>query len=125
MSVAVDTSVLIDLLRGEPAAAAILRDARKDGPLHASEMTRLEVLAGMRAPEETATRALLAVFTWHPVDERVADVAGELGRRWLPGNPGIDSADLAIAATAVLLDVRLLTRNVKNFPMFGGLAAPY
>lgn len=37
----------------------------------------------------------------------------------------IDSADLAIAATVIALDARLLTRNVKRFPMFGDLAAPY
>lgn len=125
MSVLVDTSVLIDVLRGEIAAAEILREARTAGPLHASEVTRLEVLAGMRPREESATHALLAVLTWHPLDKRVADAAGELGQRWLPGNRGIDSADLAIAATTVLLGARLLTRNVKHFPMFSGLSAPY
>lgn len=125
MSVLVDTSVLIDVLRGEAAAGAVLREARAVGPLHASEVTRLEVLAGMRAAEEAATRSLLAIFDWHPLDSRVAELAGELGRRWLPDNRGIDSADLAIAATAVLVDARLLTRNVKHFPMFGGLSTPY
>jgi len=123
--VLVDTSIVIDVLRGEPAAAAVLRKARAVGPLHASEITRLEVLAGMRASEEDATRALLGAFTWHPLDERLAEIAGELGRRWLPGNRGIDSADLAIAATAIALDARLLTRNVKHFPMFGALSPPY
>ena len=85
----------------------------------------MEVLAGMRPREEAATRALLAVLTWHPLDDRVAEVAGDLGRRWLPSNRGIDSADLAIASTAVLLDAALLTRNVKHFPMFSDLSAPY
>ncbi len=125
MSVLVDTSVLIDVLRGEVAAAEVLRTARAAGPLHASEVTRLEVLADMRPAEEVATRALLAVFTWHPLDERIADIAGELGRRWLPGNRGIDAADLAIAATAMLLDAQLFTKNTKHFPMFHGLVAPY
>ncbi|MFV0253418.1 MAG: type II toxin-antitoxin system VapC family toxin [Beutenbergiaceae bacterium] len=125
MSVLVDTSVLIDVLRGEASAAAVLRDARTAGPLHASEVTRLEVLAGMRAAEEPATRSLLAILDWHPLDSRVAAFAGELGRRWLPSNRGIDSTDLAIAATAVLLNAPLLTRNVKHFPMFAGLSAPY
>lgn len=125
MSVLVDTSILIDVLRGERAAADVLRDAREEGPLHASEVTRLEVLAGMRAKEEEATRALFGAFVWHPVDEIVAETAGELGREWLPRNRGIDSADLAIAATAVALDARLLTRNIKHFPMFSGLASPY
>lgn len=121
----VDTSVLIDVLRGEAAAAEVLREARLAGPLHASEVTRLEVLAGMRAAEETRTRALLAVLHWRPLDAQVAELAGELGRRWLPGNRGIDSADLAIAATAMLVDAPLLTRNVRHFPMFAGLSAPY
>ncbi|MHB1235788.1 MAG: PIN domain-containing protein [Microbacteriaceae bacterium] len=125
MSALVDTSVLIDVLLGEVAAAEVLRNARMAGPLHASEVTRLEVLAGMRPPEEAATRALLAALTWHPLDDRVAEVAGDLGRRWLSSNRGIDSADLAIAATAVLLDAALLTRNIKHFPMFSGVSAPY
>lgn len=79
----------------------------------------------MRAHEEEETRALLDALEWHPLDERLAEIAGELGRRWLPGNRGIDSADLAIAATAIALDARLLTRNVRHFPMFVGLSAPY
>ena len=125
MTVVVDTSVLIDVLRGEPAAATVLRRARESGLLHASEVTRLEVLAGMRAREEDATRALFRAFVWHPVDERIAEIAGGLGRQWLPGNRGIDSADLAIAATAIALEVEVLTRNIKHFPMFDGLSAPY
>ena len=51
--------------------------------------------------------------------------AGGLGRSWLTSHRGIDSADLAIAATAILLDARLLTLNVRHFPMFGDLARPY
>ncbi|WP_022887351.1 type II toxin-antitoxin system VapC family toxin [Glaciibacter superstes] len=125
MTVVVDTSVFIDVLRGNQAAAKVLYRSRESGPLHASEVVRLEVLAGMRAREETATRALLGAFTWHPLDEKIAEIAGELGRQWLAGNRGIDSADLAIAATAILLDAQLLTKNVKHFPMFGGLSAPY
>lgn len=125
MSVLIDTSVLIDVLRGHRPAAVVLKTARMNGLLHASEITRLEVLAGMRPSEETSTRALLGALTWHSVDEEVAEIAGELGRRWLPGNRGIDSADLAIAATATLLDAPILTCNVEHFPMFNGLTAPY
>jgi predicted nucleic acid-binding protein len=125
MTALIDTSVIIDVLRGEAAAAAVLREERSAGPLHASEITRLEVLAGMRPSEERATRELLDAFIWHPLDERIAEIAGELGRRWLPAYRGIDSADLGIAATVVALDARLLTRNVKHFPMLDGLSTPY
>jgi predicted nucleic acid-binding protein len=125
MSALVDTSVLIDYLRGHPGAAALLEAERSDSPLHASEITRLEVLAGMRAPEEEGTRSLLSTLIWHPVDAEVAEEAGALGRRWLSSHHNIDSADLAIAATAICSDSRLLTCNVRHFPMFAGLRAPY
>lgn len=125
MSVVVDTSILIDVLRGGSEARDLLRRERGNGPLHASEITRLEVLAGMRLKEEDRTRALFRAFVWHPLDEELTEIAGELGRRWLQSHSGIDSADLAIAATAVALNARLLTRNVRHFPMFEGLAAPY
>lgn len=125
MTVLVDTSVLVDHLRGHEAAADILEVERLAGVLNASEITRLEVLAGMRANEEDRTRSLLATLVWHPVDAEVAEEAGALGRRWLPSHQTIDGADLAIAATAVLIGARLLTRNVRHFPMFPNLRAPY
>jgi predicted nucleic acid-binding protein len=121
----VDTSVLIDYLRGDQRAAELLERERAAAPLHASEITRLEVLAGMRVDEERATRSLLSSLTWHPVDADVAEEAGALGRRWLPSHRGIDGADLAIAATAIRTGSRLLTCNVRHFPMFADLQAPY
>lgn len=79
----------------------------------------------MRPREEEPTRALLRTLHWHTVDEDVAERAGALGRRWLPSHNGIDSADLAIAATAQRGRLRLLTVNVRHFPMFDGLRPPY
>ena len=125
MSAFVDTSVLVDYLRGHPRAAAVLEERRASGPLHASEITRLEILAGMRTSEEDATRALLSALIWHPVDAEVAERAGALGRQWLPSRHTIDSADLAIAATAQMMELPLLTMNVRHFPMFAGLRPPY
>lgn len=125
MNVLVDTSILIDYLRGHQGAADLLEDERAAGALHASEITRLEVLAGMRTAEEERTRSLLSTLRWHLVDAEVAEKAGELGRAWLPSHRGIDGADLVIAATAVLLEARLLTLNVRQFPMFSSLSRPY
>ena len=125
MAVLVDTSVIIDFLRGHHGAEEVLEEARLTAPLHASEMTRLEVLADMRANEEGGTRLFLSLFQWHPVDTMIAELAGELGRRWVPSDRSIDGADLAIAATAMALGCPLLTCNVKHFPMFADLKKPY
>lgn len=125
MSALVDTSILIDYLRGFDSAAELLETERASGVLHASEITRLELLTGMRPAEEELTRLLLSTLAWHDVDAEVAEKAGELGREWLPGHHNIDGADLAIAATAILTGAQLLTLNVRHFPMFPKLRRPY
>ena len=122
MKTLVDTSVMIDVLRGDQAAVAFLAACDE---VHASEISRVEVLTGMRAAAEKApTRRLLSLFAWHPLDDETAQMAGELGRQYRRSH-GLDVADLVIAATAVRLDARMATRNVKHFPMWPGLAAPY
>jgi predicted nucleic acid-binding protein len=125
VSVLVDTSILIDYLRGHGGAGDILERERAAGVLRASQISRIEVLAGMRPEEEDGTRALLSTLVWHPVGPNIAEEAGALGRQWLSSHHTIDSADLAIAATAVRAHARLLTRNVRHFPMFPDLQAPY
>jgi predicted nucleic acid-binding protein len=125
VSALVDTSILIDCLRGFEPAILLLRRERAAGLLHASAMTRLEVLSGMRPREEEQTRWLLSTLRWHPVDAGVTEVAGRLGRAWLPSHHAIDGADLAIAATAILIGARVLTGNVRHFPMFADLRPPY
>ena len=125
MTVLFDTSVLIDDLPGHERAAEVLEHERAAGLLHASELTRPEILAGVRTAEEKATRSLLSTLIWHPVDAEVAESAGALGRRWLPSHHPIDAADLAIAATAIRIGSGPLTRNVRHFPMFADLRAPY
>lgn len=78
----------------------------------------------MRSREATPTLALLDSLTWHPLTTHLSEIAGELGRRWLRSHR-LDAADLVIAATAIDIGAGLLTRNVKHFPMFPDLAAPY
>ena len=112
MTAFADTSVLIDYLQGHALAAKVLEDHRAAGPLHASEITRLEILAGMRPGEESPTRSLLSALIWHPVDTAVAEQAGALGRQWLPSHHTIDSADLAIAI--VFLEMWRSMQNVQS-----------
>lgn len=126
MAIVVDTSVLIDHLRGEEAARDALGRATADGErLVASVLTRVEVLAGMRPHEEVATRRLLDSIDWIEVDHDLAERAGMLANRYLRSHPGIDPVDYVIAATVGKLDSRLWTRNVRHFPMFPDLKAPY
>ena len=127
MRLVLDTSVLIDHLRGRPRAAVEVIPAAiaRGDELWSSYVVRAELLSGMRAAEEAATRELLRLITWVDVDESVSEAAGALGRRYLSSHSGIDVADLIVAALAQHLDAELKTTNVKHFPMFKGLKAPY
>lgn len=126
MTLLLDTSVLIDHLRGDPAAREALLEAAQDGHrLASSVVVKVEVLAGMRSDEERRTRRLLDTLDWIAVDDDIAERAGLLANRYLPSHPGVDPVDHVIAATAELHDAVLWTRNVKHFPMFPELEPPY
>ena len=118
-----DTSILIDLLRQRPAARDFLLDQAEIPTC--SEITRVEVMQGVRSSERQAAEALLATLVWVDVDERIARRAGELGRRWRRSHPGLGVADLVIGATALELGMPLASLNVRHFPMFPRLRPPY
>ena len=122
-----DTSVLIDHLRGAPREATELipRALGRGDELWSSYVVRAELLAGMRANEEAATRDLIGLISWVEVDETLSEAAGALGRRFLRSHAGIEVSDLIVAALAENLDAQLKTTNVKHFPMFVGLKSPY
>jgi predicted nucleic acid-binding protein len=127
MRLVLDSSVLIDHLRGRPTAATELipRAIERGDELWSSYVVRAEVLSGMRSREEAATRDLLGLVSWVEVDESLSEAAGVLGRRYLSSHPGIEVADLLVAALTLHLDAELKTTNLKHFPMFKGLKAPY
>ncbi len=126
MTIVVDTSVLIDHLRGRDEARSALAGAAHSGTrVVASVLTLVEVLAGMRPAEEPATRQLLDNIELIDVDAALAEDAGRLANRYLRSHPGVDPVDYVIAATAQHLDAELWTRNIKHFPMFPDLVSPY
>ena len=123
MSVLLDTSIVIDMLRGAKPALAYARSLTE--PPTCSEITRVEILRGVRSGERRMTERLLGTIRWAPVDESIARRAGELGRRYRRSHRGLATADLIIAASALELGLELATLNVRHFPMVPGLAAPY
>jgi predicted nucleic acid-binding protein len=126
MTILIDTSVIIDHLRGDKAATSAMRGAVASGErLASSILTKVEVLAGMRPQEVQETRAVLDILHLVPVDDAIAEQAGAFANQYLRSYPGVDVTDYVIAATAWNLGAQLWTRNIKHFPMFSGLLSPY
>jgi len=79
----------------------------------------------MRSDERTRIAALLATMRKLPVSDAVARRAAIHFRRFRRSHTGIDVTDYVIAATAELHQARLQTLNMKHFPMFPDLQAPW
>lgn len=120
-----DTDVLIEHLRGNEQATALLLDSSSRAQAACSVLTRFELLAGMRSDERSRIRQLLDSLTNLEVSLEVANRAGEWARQYRTSHEGISSFDYMIAATAELHGADLLTRNVKHFPMYGDLEPPF
>ncbi len=126
MLLVIDTSVLIDHLRGDPRAVGRLRDAIASGDdLWSVTPVRTEILAGARSGEELVIGRLLERLRWLDVTVELADDAGALARTYLRSHPDVDTVDYLIAAGVRALDARLLTLNVRHFPMVEGLEPAY
>ncbi|TDE00265.1 type II toxin-antitoxin system VapC family toxin [Jiangella asiatica] len=121
----VDTDVLIAHLRGVVPARDWLRHMRTNGPLLVSAVTVTELTGGMLSAERREVWGLLSALRVEPVTEVIARVAGELMRRYRRSHSGIGLGDYLVAATAGVRGVPLATLNVRHFPMFDGLAAPF
>jgi len=123
MSVLCDTSVIIDILRNFAPAVAWARTLPE--PPVCSEITRVEVLRGLRTDDRRTTERLFGAIAWVGLDEAISRRAGELGRASRRSHQGIATADLMIAATAAEHGHELATLNLRHFPMIPGLHSPY
>jgi predicted nucleic acid-binding protein len=122
----VDTDVLIAHLRGLPAAASWLSSARRStGPLAVSAITVTEITGGMRSAGRASVWRLLPSMRTQDVNELVARRAGELMRQYRRLHSGIGLGDYLIAATADVRGFELATLNLRHFPMFDDLRAPF
>jgi predicted nucleic acid-binding protein len=118
------SSVLIAHLRGESRATSLLQSVSNEERL-ASVLARVEIEGGMRSGERAQVASLFGVIRLLPVSDAVARRAAEHLRRFRRSHSGVDLVDYVVAATAELHDATLATLNVRHFPMFRGLRAPW
>jgi len=117
-SVLLDTTVLIDLLRGRPEAARrlqVLRGAR-DAP-YACAVNVEETVRGLRPRELALAQALFAGLRIAPLGAAEGWQAGEWRREFARRGRTLAQADCLVAAAALSVGGRLATGNPRDFPM--------
>ena len=128
MGTLIDTSVIIAIERGRLDAAA-LKDGDDDEPIAISAITASELLhavhrlsgAVARTRAERFVEQLLDALPVIPFDLDVARVHARLDAELSAKGAAVGDADLMIAATAVWLDYRVATRDLRSFPKIEGL----
>ncbi len=119
----IDSDVLIDYLRGYPAAASYLEGLTERQIV--SAITVAELYTGIReVTERQALEELLEAFEIISVNRNIA-VTGGLFRRTFLKSHNLGIADAVIAATAETERGIVVTLNRKHFPMFSNIIVPY
>lgn len=121
-----DTTILVDHLRGQPLATQLLAGLIEGGdPLLASELTRFELLAVARPKDLPGIERLSESLDWVPLTGAISRRAAGIAREVDPHGDGIGATDYLIASTALELGAELLTTDVRRFPMLQGLVPAY
>jgi predicted nucleic acid-binding protein len=118
----VDTNVFSELIRPRPNLPVVRRLLSTDPQvLFACEMTRYELRFGAaihpKSSEiwEKVEREILPLPIWLPIEERVAIAAADLRALLRKNGTPIDIQDAFLAATALVHDLVLVTRNIRHF----------
>lgn len=119
MIVLLDSTVLIDHLRGRPAANRVAALARAGDVLATTGINVEEVIRGLRPNELSAGQTLFAGLEVVPVGLEEGLRAGTWRREFASRGVTLSQADCLIAAAAVSVGARLATGNVRDYPMTG------
>lgn len=117
MALLLDTTVLIDVLRGRPDIELRWRAARRAERLYVCAVTVEEISRGLRPGEERTIKQLFDALRMAPLGRSEGERAGSWRRSFVERGVTLWQADCLVAAAAVGIDARLATANVADFPM--------
>lgn len=118
MNYLLDTTVLIDYLRGRLPVVVGLQDMSAAGhTLMLCAVNVAEIYSGMHPAEDAETTALLRGLTYVPVSRGAAEFAGRLRCQLARAGLTLHMPDALIGAISLQENATLLTRNVKDFSL--------
>ncbi|MBI2471001.1 MAG: type II toxin-antitoxin system VapC family toxin [Planctomycetes bacterium] len=114
----IDTNILIYHTKGSQHTIAFITDLINKHAFNISILTKIEFLGWDKHTPDgyEKCKRLLESAVIYPLDDAIADKAIELKKKL-----NIKLADAVIAATAILNNLKLSTRNVDDFKMIDRL----
>jgi predicted nucleic acid-binding protein len=114
----IDTNILIYHTKGSQRTVDFISGLISQRAFHISILTKIEFLGWDKHNLEgfEKCKKLIEFASVYPVEEEIANKAIELKR-----GMKIKLADAVIAATAILKNMKLATRNVEDFKMIKDL----
>ena len=117
----VDSDILIDVSRGDRHAIEFLSDLERADQIAISSITEMELISGCRDKQELSTvNAFLHRFRTIHLNEAISEHSIDLLNRYNLSH-GLLIADAIIAATAITMDERFVTKNHRDFRFVDGL----
>lgn len=113
-----DTSVIIDFLRGDEKAVALVRELSEKKDIKTTTITEYELLKHKTELKKQAAEKFLAAATVYSFDRASAKKAALLFNQLRDSGKMINESDLLIAGISLANDEVLLTRDQK----FGTIA---
>jgi predicted nucleic acid-binding protein len=117
MPLLLDSTVLIDALRGRPAAGRLRELNARRVPLLTTAINVEEIVRGLRPRETEAATDLFTAVRVLPVARQHGVTAGAWRRQFAERGITLQQADCLVAACAYDIAARLATGNPEDFPM--------
>ena len=113
-----DTTVIIDCLRGRKEVVEFLTELASEGLIvGCCAINIAEVYAGMRENERQVTRRFLDSLEYYEVTRNLAELAGGYKREYAGKGITLSLSDVIIAAVAISHNLILVTDNLRHYPM--------
>ena len=114
-----DTNIIVDTLRKNPAAVQYVDSL---GDWSYSVVCKMELIAGARNQKEVdALDKYLRDFTEVALSPEIGTRACDIMKQYAKAN-GMDPLDAMVAATAITSGLKLVTQNDKHFRNIKGLS---
>lgn len=114
----IDTDEWINFFNKRETALKLISELKKKGEIFSSILTVTELRAGWT---DSSADKFLQIFyastAIMSVSQRIAELAGKLLKDYKTKGISLPTVDTLIAATAIVENCQLVTRNKKDFPM--------